>query len=99
MDEIESLIYEIENDRNIMNTRFTASFLSDISEVFEKHGFGVTKAFLLEKQGRRELYEQATTMLRVLEKLERCPKVQTDRAVGRLFIKTLKSIVMARPRR
>ena len=89
MDVIERLIGEIKNDRKVQRTNFKANFLNNVGDVFEKHGFGVTKTFLLEKRERRSLRYQADAMLDIIEKFENCNEIKQNRAIGRYIIKTL----------
>jgi len=98
MDDVENLLKEIQEDKNIVNTKFSSSFLDNVSEVYEKHGFGVTKVFLLEKQKREKLREQARALLNVLNKLERYPRIKSDRKIVRLIIKVLKALTPQRRR-
>ncbi len=92
-DEVENLINEIRNDPRISQTSFTANFLNDLADVYEKHGAGVTKVYLLEKRGRRDLGVQAEAALRVLEKISNNPRAAIDRRIGRLIFKTLPGII------
>lgn len=92
MDNIQKLIEEIKGDRSIMNVYYTSNFLNNVGDFFEKYGFGATKLFLLDKQSRRELKDQATALVRVLAKLEEYNEVKTNRAIGRLIFKTLLSL-------
>jgi hypothetical protein len=86
LDNVEIILSEIKSDQEIMRVRFTSSFLDNTADVFERHGWGTTEAFLLEKQNRHELKEQATALLKVLKIME---KHKVNRSVGRLIIKTL----------
>lgn len=91
MDDVEKVLAEIENDPEIMKVRFTG-LTDETANVLEKHGFGVTKTFLLEKQTHRGLQSQARFLLRVLEKMERYPAVSTDRRTARLIVKVIDSL-------
>ncbi|RLA93866.1 MAG: hypothetical protein DRG83_20405 [Deltaproteobacteria bacterium] len=99
MDNIEKLLKEIKEDRRIWEIRkgdkkysisFSGKFLDTVGEIFEKHGFGVTKVYLLNQTGRQRV--EAQSMLKVLEKLESCPEVRQNRAIGRYVIKTLENL-------
>lgn len=92
MDAVEKLIKEIKADNEVQNCRFSSNFLNNVADVFEKHGFGVTKVFLLEKEGRRELKYQASALLSVLEILDKSEEVKQNRSIGRYIIKTLITI-------
>lgn len=90
MDRIQKLLREIKNDRSIMAVRYKSSFLDNVANIFEKHGFGTAKVFLLEKQKSRELRrDQAHAILKILEKFENIPEIVTNRSIGRMIIKTL----------
>lgn len=91
MDNIEMLISEIENDNEIMGVKFTG-LLDDTADVLEKQGFGVAKAFLMEKQSHRGLKDQAGALLKVLEKMEKYHGISADRKTARLIIKAVESL-------
>lgn len=92
MDVIEELIEAIKNDRKVQRTKFTSNFLNDVGEVFERHGFGVAKTFLIEKRERRELRYQADALLDVIAKFEQINKIKQNRSIGRYIIKTVNSL-------
>ncbi|MFQ5963847.1 MAG: hypothetical protein ACE5KZ_06145 [Candidatus Scalinduaceae bacterium] len=93
MDTIQRLMKEIKADREVQNCRyFTSNFLNNVADVFEKHGFGVTKVFLIEKKVRRELKWQATALLSVLNILDGSEEVKQKRSIGRCIIKALETI-------
>jgi len=93
MDDVERLLRAIRDDADVARTRFTASFLNGLAEVYERHGPGVAHTYLLDKRERRELRLQADAALRVLGIMASNARVATDRRVGRLVIKTLAEIV------
>jgi len=95
LDNVERVLSDIRQDAEIMRTRFTG-LVDDVANILEKHGFGVAKAFLLEKEGHRELQYQAKALLRVLEKVETYPDVSADRATARLIIKAVSMLKLAR---
>ena len=95
MDNVEKVISEIENDSDMMRVRFTG-LLDTTADILEKHGFGPTKVFLLEKQGHTNLRQQAVALLKVLEKLEKYPNVSQDRKTMRLIIKAVSSLQQQR---
>lgn len=97
MDNVERLIAEIENDREIMSTKFSG-LADDTANVLEKYGFGVAKAFLMEKQSHKNLRVQAGTLLKVLEKVERYPAITSDRKTVRLIIKAVDALRFKRRR-
>jgi len=92
MDVIEELIEAIKNDRKVQRTKFTPNFLNDVGEVFERHGFGVAKTFLIEKRERRELRYQADALLDVIAKFEKIDEIKQNRSIGRYIIKTVNSL-------
>jgi hypothetical protein len=95
MDDVEKLISEIDNDNEIMRVRFTG-LLDETANMLEKHGFGIAKAFLLEKQGHRELKWQAEALLKILGKIEGYPTISSDRKTARLIIKAVDSLRLQR---
>ena len=64
------------------------SFLNDVAEIYERHGAGVTRAYLLTQSGRRNRPE-APMLLKIIDKFENCAEVRTNRAIGRQIIKCL----------
>ncbi len=95
MDDVERLISEIENDEGIMRVRFTG-LLDDTANMLEKHGFGIAKAFLLEKQSHRDSEAQAGALLKILGKIEEYPRISSDRKTARLIIKAVNSLKFRR---
>ena len=94
MDNVDKVLLEIEADNEIMKVRFTG-LLDTTADMREKHGFGTTKAFLLEKQGHTGLKDQARALLKVLEKLE---NISADGKTARLIIKAVNSLQYKRRR-
>jgi len=84
MDRIQTLLKEIQNDRTLMDVRYTPRFLNNVAEIFERYGFGTTKVFLLEKRSR-----EAYAILKIVDKFETIPEIVRDRSIGRMIIKTL----------
>lgn len=92
MDAIEQVIKEIKGDKDVLNCKFySANFLNNIADVFERHGFGVTKVFLNDKKERRELM-QAQALQAVLRIMEKSDEIKQNRSIGRYIIKTLTTI-------
>jgi hypothetical protein len=94
MDNVEKLLKEIKEDPGVWNPGkkrepifFSGKFLDTVGEIFEKHGFGTTKVYLLNQSGRDRV--QALGLIKVLEKFEKYPEVIKSRAIGRYVIKTL----------
>lgn len=98
MDNVEKVISEIENDDEIMRVRFTG-LLDDTANELEKHGFGVTRAFLLEKQSHRGLQVQARALAKLLDKLEQYPDIKGDRKTARLVVKAVVQIQINKAKR
>jgi len=94
VDNVDKVLLEIEADNEIMKVRFTG-LLDTTADMREKHGFGTTKAFLLEKQGHASLRDQARALLKVLEKLE---NISADGKTARLIIKAVNSLQYKRRR-
>lgn len=95
MDDVEKLISEIEHNNEIMRVRFTG-LLHDTADMLERHGFGITKAFLLEKQGHKELRWQAEALSKILGKIEEYPGISSDKKTARLIIKSVDSLRLQR---
>jgi len=62
MDEIDKLIRELRNDERIRKTRFSNKFVNTIGEVYEKYGYGATRALLLDKSDDRRTRFEAQTL-------------------------------------
>jgi hypothetical protein len=88
-DPIEKLIEEIRLSSEVQHARFANSFLNNVAEVFERDGFGATRAFLLEKRERYELRAQAEALLKVLDMMGKHPEIRQRRAIGRTIIKAI----------
>jgi hypothetical protein len=70
MDEIDKLIRELRNDGRVRKTRFSNRFVNTIGEVYEKYGYGATRALLLDKLDDRRARFEAQTLLEVLDKVD-----------------------------
>ena len=97
MDNIEKLLKEIKEDPMVWTSSrdrrplfFSGKFLDTVGEIFEKHGFGTTKIYLLNQSGRDR--GQASGLIRVLDKMEKYPEIVSNRAIGRYVIKTLEML-------
>jgi hypothetical protein len=66
--------------------RRAAGFLNDIAEIYERQGAGTTRVYLLNQRSKKR---EAPLLLKVIERLEACPEVRTNRAIGRQIIKCL----------
>lgn len=69
MDEIDALIKELKNDERVRRTRFSNRFVNTIGEVYEKYGYGATRALLLDKLDNSKTRFEAQTLLQVLDKI------------------------------
>lgn len=93
MDDIERLLKEVKEDPSIWKDKtgkhiyFGGKFLNTVGDIFEKHGFGTTRVYLIDQLGRDRV--QASVMLKVLEKFKKYPEVINERSIGRYIIKTL----------
>lgn len=67
--------------------RRSNSFMNDVADIYEKHGSGTTKAYLLTQGARRR--REVPLLLRLLDKLDACPEVSLKRSIGRQIIKCL----------
>jgi hypothetical protein len=92
MDYIGKLIEEIRENEDFKETYFTSSFINNVSEVFERYGFGVTKIFLVDKEKKFETRNQAKALLKIISKFENYPQMKQDRRIGRLIIKNLDTL-------
>lgn len=95
MDNIERLLREIKDDKEVWDERgkpvkFSSNFLQDVADIFEKHGFGVTKTFLLNRAGRSRV--EALKLLKIIAKFQNVPEIKTNRGIGRSIIKSLETL-------
>ena len=88
MDNVGALLKEIARLPELASLdRRAASFMNDVANIYEKHGPGTTKAFLLTQQAKRRL--EVPILLKLLEKFDACAEVRMNRGIGRLIIKCL----------
>ncbi len=98
MDRIEKLLKDIKDDNSIWKDRrgdpikFSNKVLNDVGDIFEKHGFGVTRIYLTNQKFRSQEKNQAESLLKVLKIMETCLEIINNRAIGRYIIKTLDNI-------
>ncbi len=94
MNEIDTLIERIKNDRNT-DFRFSNSLLHSTAEVFLEYGFSQTKLFLYDKQNKSSKYQikSANQLLRVLSLMAEVKDIRDDRVVGSLILKSLNDII------
>jgi len=89
MDSVAALLDEIARlpEMATLDAR-AGSFLNDVGEIYERHGGGTTRAYLLNQLARRNRRE-ASLVLKVVERLDASPPVRMNRAIGRQIIKCL----------
>jgi hypothetical protein len=89
MDKVDALLKEIAAMPDLASMdRRSASFLNDVAEIYERHGSGATRVYLLNLAGRRNRPE-VPGLIKILDKLEASPEIRTNRAIGRQIIKCL----------
>lgn len=89
MDNVSNLLKAISQMPEMASLdRRAGSFLNAVAEIYERHGGGATRAYLLNLVGRRDRTE-VPALLKVIEKLDACAEVRTNRAIGRQIIKCL----------
>ena len=88
MDTVGMLLDEISRmpELAVLDSR-AGGFLNDVAEIYERHGAGATKAYLLTQQARRR--SEVALLLKLLDKFEGCAQVRLNRAIGRQIIKCL----------
>jgi hypothetical protein len=92
MDRVGSLLDEIAKIPEMGQLEPRAGkFLNELAEIYERHGAGTTRAFLFNKRGR-----ETALFVKILDKLEACPEVRTNRAIGRQIIKCLGELTRQR---
>ncbi len=100
MDRIEKLLKEIEEDREVWEYRdrdnkvrrieYSGKFLNDVGQIFERHGAGATKLYLLHQTDRGKYQAmRANRLKRVIDRMEQYQEIRSNRAIGRYVIKTV----------
>ncbi len=88
MDNVAKLLNDISRLPELASLdKWASGFLNDVAEIYERHGQGATKAFLLTQQSRRAV--EARLLLKLLDLFEGCPEIRVNRAIGRQIIKCL----------
>jgi hypothetical protein len=62
----------------------SGKFLNELAEIYERHGPGTTRAYLLNRKGR-----DTNLFLKIFDRLDKCPDVRANRAIGRQILKCL----------
>jgi hypothetical protein len=93
VDDIQALCERIRGSDRVWKQRgeyirYSANFLDSVGGILATHGFGVADVFLTTREERRES-TQAAGLKEVLRLLQACPRIQRNRAIGRLIIKSL----------
>lgn len=93
VDDIQALCERIRGSDRVWKqrgeqVRYSASFLDTVGGILATHGFGVADVFLTTREERRES-AQAAGLKEVLRLFQMCPRIQRNRAIGRLIIKSL----------
>ena len=102
MDEIEKLREDIKNCREVWFSQGRrgeepvqfSGFLDEVADIFEREGLGITYTFLADKSNHSDwkVRAQAASVTRVLQFLSKSPQVESRRAIGRLIIKSLRTL-------
>lgn len=82
------VIEEIKNNVNI--GYLSNKFQNTVGDILEREGLTMTMTFLRERMSRRDMRQQAETLLDVLKIIEKYPSI--DRKTARFIIKSLISI-------
>lgn len=82
------VIEEIKNNVNI--GYLSNKFQNTVGDILEREGLTMTRTFLWERRSRRDMRQQAETLLDVLKIIEKYPSI--DRKTARFIIKSLISI-------
>lgn len=98
MDVIEKLLKDIKEDEIVTKVDyFHGRFVNTVGEIYEKYGYGATKAYLIDKMRDRDRKRsfEAKALLRVVDKVERAnlPPSLGGFLIRKLItIKTLKEV-------
>jgi len=89
MDKVDALLSEIAGMPELASIdQRSTGFLNDVGEIYERHGSGATRAYLLNLAGRRNRPE-VPGLIKVIDRLETYAEVRTNRAIGRQIVKCL----------
>lgn len=91
MDEIDELIKEFKANNNIKKTRFTRTLINETGKIYEIHGYGAAKMFLLSKQQDRRKKREINVLLNILEKIN---QLNYPQHIGGFIIRKIDSIVV-----
>lgn len=94
-DPIEAVLDQLKRNRRVQEVDFyrNRTFLHNVADVFEREGFATTELFLRDKQGQRDIRDQASVLLNeVLPALKACERIRENRAIGRYIIKSLAAL-------
>lgn len=83
MDKVKRLLDEISRIPELRAFK-AGRLLNDVAEIYERHGAGVTRAYLLNRKA-----EERGLLIKIIDKLEACPDTRSNRAIGRQIIKCL----------
>ena len=94
-DTIETILNNLKNDQDVMQTR---NLLNDVADLLELKGFDAAKLFLLGKLGQGSIHYQVVALLKkIIPILEASDEIKAQPALGGLIIKHLLNLKDIQP--
>lgn len=93
MDNIEKILKEIQFNKKVNETRFTNRFLSAVSSIYEKKGYGAVWVFLQNKARLHEKSSEAEALLVIVDMVKRA---ELPPGIGGYIIKKIPLILKLR---
>lgn len=95
-DPLGSLISGLSKDNQILEAIeknwLTSSMLNKTGNAYELYGLEATRLWLIDKKSRTDRKGEINALLAVLEHFKQCPFVLEQPQVGRIVLKTLRSL-------
>jgi hypothetical protein len=88
-DEINKLILELRESKEIKTTEISDRSANDVGEIYERYGYGATKAYLLDRLRKRKHSKEAKIFLTLLDKIYH---MAIPREIGGFIIRKINSI-------
>jgi|GEM_PF-1265948 len=88
-DEIDELILNLKEKREIKKTRFSNTFVNSVGEIYEMYGYGAAKLYLLERLKKKRQQKEAKIILNILDRIK---SMGIPREIGSFIIRKINSI-------
>jgi len=95
-DEIDKLILELKENREIKETIFSNTFLNSVGQIYEIYGYGAAKLYLLGRMEKKKQKKEAKIILNILNRIN---SMGIPREIGSFIIRKINSIRMVKDER